>query len=112
MTLFLPLLRVTVKLFYPLTRCISERFRLFYLLIWEFWMKVIRRIQVLYENVTEIAITGSGVGVLRQSSTDMGANNILVNNDYEDVVKSRDATIRCIPAVKSLLFDPMLLKKP
>ena len=36
-----------------------------------------------------------------------GAQNILVTNDYEDVIKTGTATIQCIPAVKFLLFGTM-----
>lgn len=69
-------------------------------------MKVTRHIQVWYEDATETAIPDRELACFgRPLDGHEGAENILVTNDYEDVIKTATATIRCIPAVKFLLFD-------
>ena len=71
-------------------------------------MRVTRFIQVWYEDVTETAIPDRELACFKRPlDGHEGAENILVTNDYEDVIKTGTATIRCIPAVKFLLFDTM-----
>ena len=71
-------------------------------------MRVTQLIQVWYEDVTETAIPDRELACFnRPHDGHEGAENILVTNDYEDVIKAGTATIQCIPAVKFLLFSTM-----
>lgn len=71
-------------------------------------MRITRRIQVWYEDVAETSIPARELACFgKPVDGHEGAENILVTNDCEDVIKTEAATIRCIPAVKFLLFDPV-----
>ncbi len=71
-------------------------------------MRVTQLIQVWYEDVTETAIPDRELACFSKPlDGHEGAENILVTNDYEDVIKAGTARIRCIPAVKFLLFNTM-----
>lgn len=71
-------------------------------------MKVTRRIQVWYEDVAETAIPDRELACFdKYVDGHEGAENILVTNDYDDVIKTGTTTIRCIPIVKFLLFALM-----
>jgi predicted AAA+ superfamily ATPase len=69
-------------------------------------MKITRRIQVWYEDVAETVIPDRELACFaKPADVHEGTENILVTNDYEDVINTGTATIRCVPAVKFLLFD-------
>jgi uncharacterized protein len=68
-------------------------------------MRVTQLIRVWYVDVTETAIPDWVLACFNGTlDGHEGVENILVTNDYEDLIKTGTATIQCIPAVKFLLF--------
>lgn len=67
-------------------------------------MKVTKRIQVWYEDVSETAIPDRELTCFqKQMEGHEAAELILVTNDYEDVIASGAARVHCIPVAKFLL---------
>ncbi len=67
-------------------------------------MRITKRIQVWYEDVSEIAIPARELACFQKPLEGHEASEtILVTNDYEDVIDTASARVRCIPAVKFLL---------
>ncbi len=67
-------------------------------------MKITKRIQVWYEDVSETAIPDRELACFRKPlAGNETAESILVTNDYEDVIDTGVARVRCIPVTKFLL---------
>ena len=67
-------------------------------------MKITKRIQVWYEDVSETAIPDRELACFRKSlEGHEAAEAILLTNDYEDVIDTGAAKVQCIPVAKFLL---------
>ena len=67
-------------------------------------MKITKRIQVWYDDVSIQDIPSRELSGLKiPISGHEKADSILLTNDYEDVIKIDDISIRCIPVIKFLL---------
>lgn len=67
-------------------------------------MRITRRIQVWYGDISETGIPERELACFRKSlEGHEGAETILVTNDYEDVIDTGASRVQCIPAVKFLL---------
>jgi predicted AAA+ superfamily ATPase len=67
-------------------------------------MKITRRIQVWYEDVSNIVVPDRELACFRTSlEGSERAEAILLTNDYEDVIDLGTAKVQCIPVVKFLL---------
>lgn len=69
-------------------------------------MKIARRIQVWYEDTSITAIPARELACFLKPGKEYSkAECILITNDYEDVIDTVAAKVRCIPIAKYLLFD-------
>ena len=67
-------------------------------------MKITKRIQVWYEDVSKIVVPDRELACFRTPLEEHeGAETILLTNDYEDVIEIGAARVQCIPIVKFLL---------
>jgi predicted AAA+ superfamily ATPase len=67
-------------------------------------MRITKRIQVWYEDVSETAIPDRELACFRKTlEGHERAEAILVTNDYEDVIDTGASRVRCIPVAKFLL---------
>jgi predicted AAA+ superfamily ATPase len=74
-------------------------------------MNITRRIQVWHEDVSETTIPDRELACFKKPlEGSERAETILVTNDYEDIIDTGTARVRCIPVTKFLLFDgsPMM----
>ena len=67
-------------------------------------LKITKRVQVWYEDVSETTIPNRELACFRKPLIGHeAAETILVTNDFEDVIDTRVARVRCIPVAKFLL---------
>jgi predicted AAA+ superfamily ATPase len=72
-------------------------------------MRISRRIQVWYEDVSETAVPERELFCfMKPLAGGETAETVLVTNDYEAVINIGDSRVQCVPAVKFLLGNYQL----